>query len=133
MGLPNMHEAALAAKHKKSTNREKTKTKCTNPNCLKPGHTSSKCWEKGGGAEAKAPEWFKEMKVKQQCEKGHIATEKDNDHSMGSESVAIFIHEERQRHTSKGGHLSDQETGVGAVYRLWPIIYDPRHLHCRME
>src|SRR5882724_3255929 len=36
------------------------------------------------------------MKAKQQCEKGHVATEKDDDHSMGSESVAIFIHEERQ-------------------------------------
>src|SRR5882724_6902338 len=92
----NTHEAALAAKHKKSTNCEKTKTKCMNPNCLKPRHTLSKCWEKGGGAEVKAPEWFKEMKAKQQHENGHVPTEKDDDHSTGSESVAIFIHEERQ-------------------------------------
>ncbi len=89
----NMHEATLAARHKKTTRREKTKMKCTNPNCLKTGHTSAKCWEKGGGAEAKAPEWFKELKAKQQRDKGNVATEQDNDYSTRSESAATFIHE----------------------------------------
>jgi len=43
----NTHEAALAVKHKKPSHHEKPKTKCMNPNCLKLGHTSAKCWEKG--------------------------------------------------------------------------------------
>jgi len=36
------------------------------------------------------------MKAKQQHERGDVATEQDDSHSMGSESVAIFIHEEKQ-------------------------------------
>jgi hypothetical protein len=29
--------------------------KCTNPNCLKKGHTIQRCWAKGGGQEGKGP------------------------------------------------------------------------------
>jgi len=99
-----------------------------NPNCLKSGHTSAKCWVKGGGAEGKAPEWFKEMKEKQQCEKGHITTEQDDNHSTRSESEAIFIHEEKQD-TLRKEHSSHKET----CYKLWPAIYDPGYLLHRME
>ena len=62
-----------------------------NPNCLKTGHMIDKCWEKGRGAEGKAPNWFKELKVKNKQEKGHIAVAKSDTHSTGSESLAAFV------------------------------------------
>jgi hypothetical protein len=58
-------EAALAAKLKKSyptPPHDKQKAKCTN--CLLKTHAAENYWEKGGGAEGKAPKWWKELKAK---------------------------------------------------------------------
>ncbi|KAF8810961.1 hypothetical protein BYT27DRAFT_7090691, partial [Phlegmacium glaucopus] len=36
---------------------------CTNlPNCGRRGHTKDQCWEKGGGKEGQAPDWWKKGK-----------------------------------------------------------------------
>jgi len=40
--------------------------------------------EKGGCAEGKAPDWFKELKVKNKQEKGHTAVVKSDTHSTRS-------------------------------------------------
>ena len=53
-----------------------------------PNHSS--VWEKGGGAEGKAPDWFKELKAKNKQEKGHVAVAKSDTHSTGSKSLAAF-------------------------------------------
>ena len=47
-------------KNSSSSNESKSKLRnpdlqCTNPNCLKRGHTKAKCWAKGGGVEGKGP------------------------------------------------------------------------------
>jgi hypothetical protein len=58
-------EAAMAAKLKKSYPsplHDKAKPKCTS--CSSKGHSNETCWEKGGGAEGKAPDWWKELKAK---------------------------------------------------------------------
>jgi len=34
---------------------------CTNKNCGKRGHTSDQCYEKGGGKEGQAPDWWKKQ------------------------------------------------------------------------
>ena len=31
---------------------------CTNPNCGQRGHTKDQCWQKGGGKEGQAPDWW---------------------------------------------------------------------------
>ena len=31
---------------------------CTNPNCGRRGHTKDQCWQKGGGKEGQAPDWW---------------------------------------------------------------------------
>src|SRR6266481_34234 len=87
----NTHEAALAARFKKTGHPKRKKAKCTNPNCLKTGHTIDKCCEKGGGAKGKAPNWFKELKAKNKQEKGHIAVTTSDAHSTRSEPLAAFI------------------------------------------
>jgi hypothetical protein len=94
-------EVAMAAKFKKSypsPPRDKAKAKCTI--CQAKGHSSEKCWEKGGAAEGKAPDWWKELKKKKtgeekkkssekKCEKANAAVEKED--SSGSDSCAAFI------------------------------------------
>ncbi|KAF8816597.1 hypothetical protein BYT27DRAFT_7076612 [Phlegmacium glaucopus] len=42
-------------------------------NCKKKGHTDDNCFEKGGGKEHKAPDWWKEKKKKSQATKGKSA------------------------------------------------------------
>jgi hypothetical protein len=103
-------EAAMAANFKKaypSLPHDKAKAKCTN--CQVKGHSSKKCWEKGGATEGKAPDWWKELKKKKnseekkkssdekkkssdekkKCEKANTAVEKED--SSGSDSCAAFI------------------------------------------
>ena len=44
---------------------QKNDVLCTNtPNCGRCGHTKDKCWEKGGGKEGQAPDWWKKSKDK---------------------------------------------------------------------
>ncbi|HEV7736039.1 MAG TPA: DDE-type integrase/transposase/recombinase, partial [Chlamydiales bacterium] len=68
-------------------NSSKPRPKCTL--CKRTGHMCERCWEKGGGAEGKAPEWWikgKEIQKKRK-EKAYIAESEDS----GSESAAIFV------------------------------------------
>jgi hypothetical protein len=56
-------EAAMVAKMKKALPTPlKSKPKCLNFSAK--GHSFEMCWEKGGGAEGKAPNWWKELKSK---------------------------------------------------------------------
>jgi len=112
----SMQEAALATRYKNAGHHEKKKMKCTNPNCLKTCHTIEKCWEKGGGAEGKAPDWYKEMKGKKQCEKGHTAVQTPDTHSTGSKSLAAFIDDtapkkqDNKRHLKLDKHFQGRNT-----------------------
>ena len=48
----------------KSSKSSKDDILCTNtPNCGRKGHTKDQCWEKGGGKEGQAPEWWKKKKA----------------------------------------------------------------------
>ena len=47
----------------KSSKSSKDDVICTNtPNCGRKGHTKDQCWEKGGGKEGQAPDWWKKKK-----------------------------------------------------------------------
>ena len=58
---------ASTSKPKEEKGKGKSKSKsskdeiiCTNtPNCGRKGHTKDQCWEKGGGKEGQAPDWWK--------------------------------------------------------------------------
>jgi hypothetical protein len=59
----------LKSKGGKGKDKDKSKSKsskddvlCTNSNCGRRGHTKDQCWEKGGGKEGQAPEWWKKIK-----------------------------------------------------------------------
>jgi hypothetical protein len=90
-------EAAMVAKLKKSYPSplcDKAKPKCMN--CSSKGHANETCWEKGGGSEGKAPDWWKELKAKKaggggkkKREKPNAAVEKEDISS--SDSYAAFI------------------------------------------
>jgi gag-polypeptide of LTR copia-type len=60
-------DTILAAKPKQIKNHKSVI--CSN--CDKAGHTFEKCWEKGGGCEGKAPDWWKTAKEKQ-CQGGDM-------------------------------------------------------------
>ena len=49
-------------KDKSKSKSSKEDTLCTNLNCGRHGHTNNQCWEKGGGKEGQAPEWWKKIK-----------------------------------------------------------------------
>ena len=84
---------ATSTKPNKGRDRGKTKDKskdnilCAKKNCDKTRHTSDQCWEKGGGKEVQAPDWWKKI-VKSKKAKANIAedntAEKDkpNDYAM---------------------------------------------------
>jgi hypothetical protein len=63
----NKSNAAMMASASKPKGKGKDKEKsnksdvlCTNtPNCGRRGHTKDQCWEKGGGKEGQAPDWWK--------------------------------------------------------------------------
>jgi hypothetical protein len=92
-------EAAMVAKYKKvypSPPCDKAKAKCLN--CQVKGHMNESCWEKGGGAEGKTPDWWKGLKKKKgggekgdkkKREKANAALKKVD--SSGSESRTAFI------------------------------------------
>ncbi|KAF8585018.1 hypothetical protein K439DRAFT_1344360 [Ramaria rubella] len=65
----------------KSKHNRKGKTKCGN--CDHTGHTTDKCWVKGGKGASSAPDWWKK---KQKPEKANAA-----DTESGSESAAIAV------------------------------------------
>ena len=46
-------------KDKSKSNSTKDNVLCTNKNCGRCGHTNKQCWEKGGGKEGQAPDWWK--------------------------------------------------------------------------
>ena len=47
-----------------------------NKYCRKKGHTSDQCWEKGGGKEGQAPEWWKKL-AKNKKASVNVAEEKE--------------------------------------------------------
>ena len=56
----NQPTKAIAANANQLTNKTSSKLRfpnlqCTNPNCLKRGHTVERCWRKGGGMEGQGP------------------------------------------------------------------------------
>ena len=67
----NKSNAAMMAsstnpKKEKGKGKDKDKSKsaksnvlCSNTNCGRRGHTKDQCWEKGGGKEGQAPDWWK--------------------------------------------------------------------------
>ena len=65
----NRSNAAMMAsttnpKKDKGKGKDKAKSQkgdilCTNTNCGRKGHTKDQCWEKGGGKEGQAPDWWK--------------------------------------------------------------------------
>jgi hypothetical protein len=65
--------AMLKARGGKRNSKDKSKLKsskddilCTNTNCGRHGHTKDQCWQKGGGKEGQAPDWWlKRTKGKQ--------------------------------------------------------------------
>ena len=63
-----MMASTSKTKDSKGKGKDKAKSKrddllCTNtPNCGRRGHTSDQCYEKGGGKEGQAPEWWNKMK-----------------------------------------------------------------------
>jgi hypothetical protein len=93
---------AATAKARGSTSKGKEKEKkdsprCSNPNCKKKGHTNDNCWEKGGGKESEAPDWWKKLKEKSEekkkkSEKGKTAnaTEKSDDADDEPENFAML-------------------------------------------
>jgi transposase InsO family protein len=83
---------------------QRQKVKCTN--CSK-NHPIERCWKKGGGAEDKAPDWFKEAekkrsesRKKKKAEKSNVATD-----SSGSESDTANL-------------AIDLESSLAAISRL---------------
>jgi Pol polyprotein, beta-barrel domain/gag-polypeptide of LTR copia-type len=89
-------DTLLAAKQRQTKGSNKL-LKCSN--CDKSGHTIEKCWEKGGGSEGKAPDWWKTAKEKQRKGTGKTKKEKEHAHAAisevsssdsGSESCAIL-------------------------------------------
>ena len=60
---------------------------CTNtPNCGRRGHTKDQCWEKGGGKEGQAPDWWKNKTSKGNKNNANSAEEKPDE----PEDYAMF-------------------------------------------
>ncbi|HEV7735942.1 MAG TPA: hypothetical protein VGO47_01030, partial [Chlamydiales bacterium] len=99
-------ENIMAAQSKPNPN--KARPKCTL--CKRTGHIQERCWEKGGGAEGNAPDWWKKgMEIqKKRKEKAYIAESDDS----GSESAAIFMEAE-------GGPILINENNVEVVSATW--------------
>ena len=80
-------------KAKGSKDGEKSGKRCANPNCKRKGHMQDQCYEKGGGKEAEAPDWWKEKK--KQSAKGksaNAAVEKSDDNSNDSDNHAMLTY-----------------------------------------
>ncbi|KAF8804227.1 hypothetical protein BYT27DRAFT_7107843, partial [Phlegmacium glaucopus] len=64
-------------------------------NCKKKGHTDDNCFEKGGGKEHEAPDWWKEKKKKSQATKGksaNVVNEKSNIVDDESDNYAMLTY-----------------------------------------
>ena len=60
---------------------------CTNtPNCGRRGHTKDQCWEKGGGKEGQAPDWWKKKNSKGDKNNANSAEDKSDE----PEDYAMF-------------------------------------------
>jgi hypothetical protein len=62
-------ESAMTAKSKQSP-RSKSKLACTV--CKRQGHSAEKCWDKGGGSEGDAPEWWKKAREQGRTEEEKV-------------------------------------------------------------
>ena len=83
-------DAILAAKQKSHK-----PVRCSN--CDRNGHTIEKCWEKGGGSEGKAPDWWKSLKERQRQgtkgkskERAHATITEVTDDDSGSETCGVL-------------------------------------------
>ena len=88
---------------KTSAKSEKAKKKCTNPKCLKPGHTIEECFAEGGGCEG---QWPMKLKPKLQTKtnasmpapsdaKAKVAYA-DGDEKVGSNMLLFMMHAEEK-------------------------------------
>ncbi|HEV7737689.1 MAG TPA: reverse transcriptase domain-containing protein, partial [Chlamydiales bacterium] len=101
-------ENLMAAQLKRAPNKQRPR--CTL--CKRSGHIREKCWEKGGGAENNAPEWWRKGQEswKKKKEKAYIA---DSDESA-SESAAIFIEPAKDKY-----HTDAHDNVVEIVSATW--------------
>ena len=92
-----MASKSKPSKEGKGKGKDKDKSKkddvlCTNtPNCGRRGHTKDQCWEKGGGNEGQALDWWKKSKGKKTSANSAEAKtdEKDGEPEDYAEMVAL--------------------------------------------
>ena len=107
----------LAARQKGM--KQRPKLTCTN--CSKTGHSIEKCWEKGGGSEGKALDWYKLVKDKQKepgksKKKEHAnAAVDDSSSSSTSESCAI-LHDNLSTYLASARNPSSRETSLEILW-----------------
>ena len=84
--------AMMVTSTKPKEEKGKSDIVCANKNCGRTGHTNDQCWEKGGGREGQAPDWWKKgSKGKRgRVNVAEADTPKDDSESVEPENYAMF-------------------------------------------
>ncbi|KAF8240125.1 hypothetical protein L208DRAFT_1184097, partial [Tricholoma matsutake] len=99
---------------------------CTNPNCNMDGHTKDQCWEKGGGKEGQAPEWWKTNKGGKENKKGltTINTVEKSDNETMNYVFTIYGSSHKDNESFVLAITSDFHSKAHAIYQMGGIIID---------